>query len=401
MDCPKCKCHIDQEDARFCGNCGAPLQRETGSQDSKQSGQGGEYQARQSRKREVQKKQKKSSSQGMVLLTGGVIAALAVVGIVIFGIYFFNRKGADSDSRETTEETGILHDSDDSVDGNNNTEHGEDGNGKEDFTKEEASADTSETEVPVVSGWQQEGEKWYYYDGQGTMLTDTWVENYYVGTDGVMLTNVLTPDGYWLGEDGLADEDKRIYGDCLFAPQSYAIEGDKVLITGTLCDSVCAAREVMDSLQVGDLIIRPSDGFSGRVCEFDTESAITDITYYDYLEEDTGSTSQIKTVFVYTEGGIGFGGPYTCYSMNEREMYWDCDDSMPQPLYRIIQRDVVLVADRNVSFEAAGSEYVPASIMEYLEQYCQNGENRYSVLEIGLTGDRIDWIKDVAMNYAG
>ena len=381
MDCPKCKCHIEQEDARFCGNCGTLLRRDTYSEEPQKSGQGEVHLAGQSQKRKTQKKQ---SSQAVILLAGGVAAALAAAAIIFFVIYFLNQKGADSNGESAAEETEVLHDSGDQSAG-----------------KETSSSAPSETEAPIVSGWQQEGEKWYYYDEQGTMLTDTWVENYYVGADGVMLTNALTPDGYWLGEDGLASEDRRIYGNCLFAPVSYAIEGDKVLITGTLCDSLCAPREVINSLQVGDLIIRPSDGFSGRVCAFDTESAITDITYYDYLEEGTNSTSQIKTVFVYTEGSIDRGGPYACYAMSEREMYWDCDDSMPQPLYRIIQRNVVLIADKNVSFEGVGSEFTPFSMMEFLDRYTQRGENDYGVMEIGLTGNRIDWIKDTFMNYAG
>ena len=381
MDCPKCKCHIEQEDARFCGNCGTLLRRDTYSEEPQKSGQGEVHLAGQSQKRKTQKKQ---SSQAVILLAGGVAAALAAAAIIFFVIYFLNQKGADSNGESAAEETEVLHDSGDQSAG-----------------KETSSSAPSETEAPIVSGWQQEGEKWYYYDEQGTMLTDTWVENYYVGADGVMMTNALTPDGYWLGEDGLASEDRRIYGNCLFAPVSYAIEGDKVLITGTLCDSLCAPREVINSLQVGDLIIRPSDGFSGRVCAFDTESAITDITYYDYLEEGTNSTSQIKTVFVYTEGSIDRGGPYACYAMSEREMYWDCDDSMPQPLYRIIQRNVVLIADKNVSFEGVGYEFTPFSMMEFLDRYTQRGENDYGVMEIGLTGNRIDWIKDTFMNYAG
>ncbi len=381
MDCPKCKCHIEQEDARFCGNCGTLLRRDTYSEEPQKSRQGEVHLAGQSQKRKTQKKQ---SSQAVILLAGGVAAALAAAAIIFFVIYFLNQKGADSNGESAAEETEVLHDSGDQSAG-----------------KETSSSAPSETEAPIVSGWQQEGEKWYYYDEQGTMLTDTWVENYYVGADGVMMTNALTPDGYWLGEDGLASEDRRIYGNCLFAPVSYAIEGDKVLITGTLCDSLCAPREVIDSLQVGDLIIRPSDGFSGRVCAFDTESAITDITYYDYLEEGTNSTSQIKTVFVYTEGSIDRGGPYACYAMSEREMYWDCDDSMPQPLYRIIQRNVVLIADKNVSFEGVGYESTPFSMMEFLDRYTQRGENDYGVMEIGLTGNRIDWIKDTFMNYAG
>lgn len=401
MVCPKCNSHIDNEEAKFCGNCGAPLVREADSQEPKKSGQGEQRQTGQSQRGKTRKKQSRSSSQTVILLAGGVIAALAAAGIIILIFSFTNKKDSGSDAQGTIEEAGLLEDSGGLGDEIENPQEGENGNVKDGDAQEVLPADTAETEAPVISGWQQDDGKWYYYDEQGTMLVNTWVENYYVGADGVMLTNTLTSDGYWLGEDGLASEEKRIYGDCLFAPDSYTIEGDKIRITGKICDSAYGSQAMMESLQIGDTIIRPSDNFSGRVCEFDTTSAITDIAYYDYPDEDdTVKTTQVKTVYVYTQGSFN-ESYYTCYAMNAREMYWDCDDSMPQPLYRIIQRDVVLTADLNVSFESAGAEYYPASMMEFLERCCQGQENLYSVLKIGLTGDHIDWIEDIAMNYAG
>ena len=73
MDCPKCKCHIDKEEARFCGNCGTLLRRDTYSEEPQKSGQGEVHLAGQSQKRKTQKKQ---SSQAVILLAGGVAAAL-------------------------------------------------------------------------------------------------------------------------------------------------------------------------------------------------------------------------------------------------------------------------------------------------------------------------------------
>ena len=43
---------------------------------------------------------------------------------------------------------------------------------------------------------------WYYLDDNGNYLKNQWVGNYYLGADGVMMTNSWTPDGYYVGADG-------------------------------------------------------------------------------------------------------------------------------------------------------------------------------------------------------
>lgn len=52
------------------------------------------------------------------------------------------------------------------------------------------------------STWMQSGNQWYYLLDSGAMAVNQWVGNYYVGSDGAMLTNTTTPDGYQVGSDG-------------------------------------------------------------------------------------------------------------------------------------------------------------------------------------------------------
>jgi len=57
-----------------------------------------------------------------------------------------------------------------------------------------------------VTGWLNEGGKWYYMWSDGTMAHDTWLESangkwYYFNSDGSMATNT-TINGYTIGSDG-------------------------------------------------------------------------------------------------------------------------------------------------------------------------------------------------------
>ena len=54
--------------------------------------------------------------------------------------------------------------------------------------------------------WKMIGDKWYYFDTKGHMLHDQWVGDYYVGKNGDMLKNTVTPDNYVVGSDGKWDK---------------------------------------------------------------------------------------------------------------------------------------------------------------------------------------------------
>lgn len=50
--------------------------------------------------------------------------------------------------------------------------------------------------------WVQFGQNWAYYQDDGTFAKNQWIGNYYLGSDGIMLTNTITPDGGYVGADG-------------------------------------------------------------------------------------------------------------------------------------------------------------------------------------------------------
>ena len=57
----------------------------------------------------------------------------------------------------------------------------------------------------MATGWTTIGKHDYYFRENGKMLTDQWISAHYVGEDGAMLTNTLTPDNIYVGKDGYAN----------------------------------------------------------------------------------------------------------------------------------------------------------------------------------------------------
>ena len=60
----------------------------------------------------------------------------------------------------------------------------------------------------LAAGWQADAVGWWYDNGDGTYKKSEWFteadgKSYYFGTDGYMMVNAYTPDGYWVGPDGV------------------------------------------------------------------------------------------------------------------------------------------------------------------------------------------------------
>ena len=52
------------------------------------------------------------------------------------------------------------------------------------------------------TGWLSVNNNWYFFKNSGCMVTSNWVGSYYMDSDGKMKTNAFTPDGYYVGSDG-------------------------------------------------------------------------------------------------------------------------------------------------------------------------------------------------------
>lgn len=54
-----------------------------------------------------------------------------------------------------------------------------------------------------ANAWfQDDDSSWYYFNNNGYMVTNQWVGDYYLGPSGAMLTDTVTPDGYFVDSSG-------------------------------------------------------------------------------------------------------------------------------------------------------------------------------------------------------
>ena len=58
--------------------------------------------------------------------------------------------------------------------------------------------------------WIKVDGKYYYMDANGKTKKNAWQGAYYLGKDGVMLTNAFTPDGYYVGADGAYVRNQKV-----------------------------------------------------------------------------------------------------------------------------------------------------------------------------------------------
>ena len=58
--------------------------------------------------------------------------------------------------------------------------------------------------------WIKYEDKYYYTNSAGLIVKNAWVGAYYLGFDGVMMSNSFTPDGYYVGADGAYLKNQKI-----------------------------------------------------------------------------------------------------------------------------------------------------------------------------------------------
>ncbi|WP_394238791.1 hypothetical protein [Niallia oryzisoli] len=78
----------------------------------------------------------------------------------------------------------------------------------EQLETEQTAVDENSNTTPVI-GWQEQDGKWFYYDKDGNLVTDEWIESgnawYYVGVDGAMLAGdayTIDGKGYFFNRSG-------------------------------------------------------------------------------------------------------------------------------------------------------------------------------------------------------
>lgn len=79
----------------------------------------------------------------------------------------------------------------------------------------------------VDNQWIFAGNHWYFCTGTGAIAKNMWLEGkYYVGSDGIMLTNTWTPDGYYVNELGEWDASKGRQGETAQTTEYFTMDGN-------------------------------------------------------------------------------------------------------------------------------------------------------------------------------
>ena len=60
----------------------------------------------------------------------------------------------------------------------------------------------------MQTDWKEISNAWYYFNADGVMQANRWVGDYYLGSSGAMLVNTTTPDGYRVDASGKWIQDK-------------------------------------------------------------------------------------------------------------------------------------------------------------------------------------------------
>ena len=60
----------------------------------------------------------------------------------------------------------------------------------------------------MQTDWKKISNAWYYFNADGVMQENRWVGDYYLGSSGAMLVNTTTPDGYRVDASGQWIQDK-------------------------------------------------------------------------------------------------------------------------------------------------------------------------------------------------
>ena len=85
----------------------------------------------------------------------------------------------------------------------------------------------------ITNQWVRADGDWHYCTNSGAVARNQWLEGkYYVGDDGVMLTNTWTPDGYWVNELGEWDPSKSSGQQSASGQQSSGIPSEYYTIDG-------------------------------------------------------------------------------------------------------------------------------------------------------------------------
>ena len=105
-----------------------------------------------------------------------------------------------------------------------------------------------------VNQWEQIDGKWYFFDENGWMMENEWVQNkYYVGDDGVMMINRQTTDGFLVDSNGIYIPKS---GDCINGTYRFVKDEPIAIVDGSYVATEPYNGYTIEVKRVNDFFIK-------------------------------------------------------------------------------------------------------------------------------------------------
>lgn len=150
----------------------------------------------------------------------------------------------------------------------------------------------------IVNDWQYIDGNWYCFNHNGYMYSNQWIGNYYVGSNGAMLVNTITPDGYRVGTDGAWVNTRPLAPSKALTDAFAGIDMFADSDTASLID--CGEYYLLTNAMFCDFI--PSEEFPvyGYSSTYISKDAV--VSYYDGTNHDLSVEEYLNIFGSYSSG---------------------------------------------------------------------------------------------------
>lgn len=161
--------------------------------------------------------------------------------------------------------------------------------------KEEYTGWKYNTGDTFATGWNNIGEDWYYFNNDGYMVTDTYVDDFYLGSNGAMIGGTGAADPF-------ADADSIKNSIPIAVPENWSVFNDTIYIINNTTPLIYEKKDISGKNKrsiISEIqsTFKTKSDFKEKVKTFNGHE-----TYcYEYSEVADGKISKFNVIFIFKD----------------------------------------------------------------------------------------------------
>lgn len=164
--------------------------------------------------------------------------------------------------------------------------------------KEEATGWKYDMGATLATGWNNIGQDWYYFDNKGYMVSDTYIDGFYLGTNGAMIGGTGVADPFTN-----ADSIKNTMP--IAIPDNWSVCSDKIYLINNKTAVMYDKRDTLGKKErtiISELEsqLRTKSDFKEKIKTFNGYNAYC----YEYSESNNGEISKVNMIYIFKDNMV-------------------------------------------------------------------------------------------------